>query len=342
VEEGLELTRRILLDLDGQFHAAGAARPVHQWIGAGGLLGFHSISRMARELEILLLEKPLDASQVRESTAGLALAFSHLRDTPVPDAIRETLRGKVVGIVGLPAGESHRLCAALEHVEARPVFFELHSAPGPSTPDCDLIVTWVRPDTAGSPWLDPHSPAAALPNVLTGASDHVFGLDPAVQALAQQVLVDSWQPTEALVRLSLAMRRLPAKPASTERGTEPRVVIAAQDEAMIGAVRTALTNVGMDCGHASDTAAALQLIRAQRPDAAVFDVSNLENHGEDLLSAIRDEGIPTRIVLLTSRQRESDVIRGFDLGADDYLVAPFNPLELAARVRRALAAGAEE
>jgi CheY-like chemotaxis protein len=122
VEEGLELTRRILLDLDGQFHAAAAARPVHQWIGAGGLLGFHSISRMARELEVLLLEKPLDASQVRETTAGLALAFSHLRDTPVPESIRESLRGKVVGIVGLPAAESHRLCAALERVEARPVF----------------------------------------------------------------------------------------------------------------------------------------------------------------------------------------------------------------------------
>jgi CheY-like chemotaxis protein len=178
--------------------------------------------------------------------------------------------------------------------------------------------------------------------VLTGGRDHVFGLDPAVQALAQQVLVDSWQPTEALVRLSLAMRRLPAKPASSERGTEPRVLIAAQDEPMIGAVRTALTNAGMDCGQASDSAAAIELIRAQRPEGAVFDVSSLENQGDDLLSAIRAEGISLRIVLLTSRQRESDVICGFELGADDYLVAPFNPLELAARVRRALAAGVEE
>jgi CheY-like chemotaxis protein len=265
-----------------------------------------------------------------------------LRDTPVPESIRETLRGKVVGIVGLPAGESHRLCAALERVEARPVFFELDSAPGASVPDCDLIVTWVRPDTAGKAWLDPHSPAAALPSVLTGASDHVFGLDPAVQALAQQVLVDSWQPTEAVVRLSLALRRLPAKRALSERGTGPSVVIVGQDEAVIGAVRAALTNAGMDCGQALDSAAAIEWIRAQRPDASVFDVSNLDNHGKDLLSAIRDEGIPTRIVLLTSRQRESDVICSFDLGADDYLVTPFNPLELAARVRRALAAGAGE
>jgi DNA-binding response OmpR family regulator len=43
-----------------------------------------------------------------------------------------------------------------------------------------------------------------------------------------------------------------------------------------------------------------------------------------------------RVVLLTSRQREDDVLRGFQTGADDYLIKPFSPLELIARLRRLL------
>ncbi|HKX28369.1 MAG TPA: hypothetical protein VJ302_11775 [Blastocatellia bacterium] len=42
------------------------------------------------------------------------------------------------------------------------------------------------------------------------------------------------------------------------------------------------------------------------------------------------------MILLTSRQQETDIIRGFGLGADDYVVKPFNPMELVARLKRLL------
>jgi len=45
---------------------------------------------------------------------------------------------------------------------------------------------------------------------------------------------------------------------------------------------------------------------------------------------------PLRVILLTARQQESDVIRGFTLGADDYVVKPFSPMELVARLKRLL------
>jgi DNA-binding response OmpR family regulator len=73
-----------------------------------------------------------------------------------------------------------------------------------------------------------------------------------------------------------------------------------------------------------------------RPDAAVLDVNMPGMDGYAVLSAIRQEGIPLRVLLLTARQQESDVIRGFTLGADDYVVKPFSPMELVARLKRLL------
>jgi DNA-binding response OmpR family regulator len=58
--------------------------------------------------------------------------------------------------------------------------------------------------------------------------------------------------------------------------------------------------------------------------------------GFQVLAALRDggrtRGMP--VVLLTARRQELDILRGFELGAADYVVKPFNPLELAARLRR--------
>ena len=80
LDEGREQARQWLLDLDGQFNANDAARVVHQWIGAGGLLGYTAISRLAREVEAILLERPLDQTQLRESLANLAMAFTSPRE----------------------------------------------------------------------------------------------------------------------------------------------------------------------------------------------------------------------------------------------------------------------
>jgi DNA-binding response OmpR family regulator len=63
--------------------------------------------------------------------------------------------------------------------------------------------------------------------------------------------------------------------------------------------------------------------------------------GFEVLAAVRnDPRIQTvPIVLLTSRQQESDIVRGFGLGADDYIIKPFSPMELMARIRRLLRSG---
>jgi two-component system cell cycle response regulator DivK len=128
LHEGQERTRQLLLDLDDAFHPNEAARTVHQWVGTGGLLGYTALARLAREVEALLRERPVDSDQVRESLTSLLLAFStpcEALDTPIPDAIVQALSGKCVAIVGLPAHESQRLCVALERARARAMAFDL-------------------------------------------------------------------------------------------------------------------------------------------------------------------------------------------------------------------------
>jgi two-component system cell cycle response regulator DivK len=75
LEEGRGLVRRWMLDLDEQFSADAAARSVHQWIGAAGLLGYTAISRLSREAEGILQERPVNSGELREVLTNLDAAF---------------------------------------------------------------------------------------------------------------------------------------------------------------------------------------------------------------------------------------------------------------------------
>jgi DNA-binding response OmpR family regulator len=347
--EGQERARQLLLDLDGPFNADAAGRAVHQWVGTGGLLGYSAISRLAREVEAILGEKPLDNSQLRESLTNLVMAFTsprEARDKPVPERIIHALAGKRIAVVGFPQNEKARLSVALDRAQAKVLYFE-----GSDPPDsaealaCDLAVVHVRPETAGSPWLDPASPAASRrPMVFVGSRDHLLALPQPVQSMAREFLMDSWLPEEALVRLSLAVSQRPPAANWTTPALQPvdavplrpHVVIADDDPTVLALVRTALQNFGMECRTALDGPSALDLIREGRPQAAVLDVNMPGMDGYAVLSAVRSDQIPVRVLLLTARQQESDVLRGFALGADDYVVKPFGPMELVARLKRLL------
>ena len=106
-------------------------RLVHNWIGTGGLLGYSAISRLAREAEAVLLARPLENDQLRDSLTNLALAFNsprEARDAPLSESIVQALSGKRVALVGLPASDAQRMCVALERTNSVPVFFEAERA----------------------------------------------------------------------------------------------------------------------------------------------------------------------------------------------------------------------
>jgi DNA-binding response OmpR family regulator len=159
--------------------------------------------------------------------------------------------------------------------------------------------------------------------------------------MAREFLMDSWQPEEALVRLGMALSSRPAgalRPAGERPKANGRaeVVVADDDPIVLQLIRTALQNFGMSCHTAGSGPEALRMIRDLKPQAAVLDVNMPGMDGYEVLSAIRDEEHPVRVLLLTARQQENDILRGFTLGADDYVVKPFSPVELTARLKRLL------
>ncbi len=92
---------------------------------------------------------------------------------------------------------------------------------------------------------------------------------------------------------------------------------------------------GHDVAEAADGNVALQLLDADPPDLVVLDMMLPGVNGLDILRRIRSNGdIP--VIMLTARAEESDRVAGLELGADDYVVKPFSPRELAARVNGVL------
>ncbi len=110
-----------------------------------------------------------------------------------------------------------------------------------------------------------------------------------------------------------------------------RILIAEDDENIIELIRLYLENEGYEVCWAPDGEAAWSLFQKTHFDVAVLDVMMPKMNGYDLTKKIREKsGIP--IIILSAAQLDSNKILGLNLGADDYMVKPFNPLELVARV----------
>ncbi|HTS25497.1 MAG TPA: response regulator, partial [Bryobacteraceae bacterium] len=117
------------------------------------------------------------------------------------------------------------------------------------------------------------------------------------------------------------------------------VLIADDDSDVRETLRLALASEGMQCLEAADGLAALSLARDRSPIAAVLDVEMPGLNGYDVVQALRLDRSPLGILLLTGERQQGEVLRGFDSGADDYLIKPFSSLELATRVKRTALAG---
>jgi DNA-binding response OmpR family regulator len=113
-------------------------------------------------------------------------------------------------------------------------------------------------------------------------------------------------------------------------------VLVVEDEIEIArVVRDYLQHAGFEVIVVGDGGSAVASVRSARPDLLVLDLGLPGQDGLDVAREVR-RWSETPIVMLTARGDESDRIVGLELGADDYVVKPFSPKELVARVRAVL------
>ena len=115
-----------------------------------------------------------------------------------------------------------------------------------------------------------------------------------------------------------------------------RMILVVEDETKIARlVRDYLEHAGFEAVVVGDGGTALASARRSTPDLVVLDLGLPDRDGLDVARALRrTSGVP--IVMLTARGDEIDRVVGLELGADDYVVKPFSPKELVARVRAVL------
>ncbi|MDQ3885582.1 MAG: response regulator transcription factor, partial [Actinomycetota bacterium] len=116
---------------------------------------------------------------------------------------------------------------------------------------------------------------------------------------------------------------------------KPRVLVIDDDPALAEMLTIVLRGEGFDTAVVGDGPRALPGVRELRPDLVLLDLMLPGMNGIDVCKAIRAEsGVP--IVMLTAKSDTVDVVLGLESGADDYVVKPFKPKELVARVRARL------
>lgn len=114
--------------------------------------------------------------------------------------------------------------------------------------------------------------------------------------------------------------------------TATRVLIVDDEAAMADLVRGYLAAEGMDVAVTGDGPSGVEAVRERRPDVVILDVMLPGFDGFEVLRRIRTFS-DAYVIMLTARAEEVDRIVGLSVGADDYLVKPFSPRELVARVK---------
>lgn len=120
-----------------------------------------------------------------------------------------------------------------------------------------------------------------------------------------------------------------------------RILIVDDERTIVQIVEQRLRRDGFDVLSATTGTAALTTLRQHEPAAILLDIGLPDIDGFEVLRRLRTEGFNVPVIMLTARGEEVDRVVGLELGADDYVVKPFSPRELVARVRALLRRTAE-
>ncbi len=117
--------------------------------------------------------------------------------------------------------------------------------------------------------------------------------------------------------------------------SSPKILVVDDEPSIVEVVTIYLERSGFSVTTAADGQSALRAMALEIPDLVVLDLMLPEVDGLEITRRLRAEG-NTPIIMLTARKEEADRVLGLELGADDYVVKPFSPMELVSRVRAVL------
>jgi CheY-like chemotaxis protein len=252
-----------------------------------------------------------------------------------PSLPRRLFAGKRIAVVGFSDAERATLRRLFDDAEGFSRSFELHDSPATATGPSvfDLIIIGLPSDGAPAAgvgeWL-----TAGPPVVLAGSVDALRCHVSALTGLAHQLIVAPWSAEEFILRAQVAL--LSRRESPVQDAAEPVVVLADDDPSITSLLRVTLSRQGFTCHIAEDGEQALTVTKRVKPHALVLDVNMPNLDGFEVLAELRRDSSTrdVRVLLLTACEQESDIVRGFGLGTDDYVVKPFNPMEVTARVKR--------
>jgi two-component system, OmpR family, phosphate regulon response regulator PhoB len=179
------------------------------------------------------------------------------------------------------------------------------------------------------------------PAVIIGSFEELITRFAAVADLNREFVLRPCRPEDLLLRAYRVLRFFESAEAalqSTVRSGSRRVVLADDDATTVVMISTILKHFRYECDIAHDGEEAVDMTRKKKPDLVLLDVSMPRMNGFEALTALRGD-IETRnvpVILVSGHRDEAEVVKGFSLGADDYVTKPFNSGELMARINRAL------
>ena len=117
-----------------------------------------------------------------------------------------------------------------------------------------------------------------------------------------------------------------------------KIVVAEDEQHIAKLISFKLEREGYEVTWAKDGEEALEKIRQVMPDLVLLDVMMPVMDGYEVLRNLKnDDRLDTiPVIMLTAKSQEQDIVRGFDLGTDDYIVKPFRPAELVVRIKKIL------
>ena len=342
--EGLEQCTTILRDLQS---GPGCTieviqRVLHRWAGLGGTLGFPEVSNQARRVEALLTQTELRNDEIERALETTLVRFRiATRNKPrLPLELITALSDVRIGLIHFSQEEADRIRAAAHHATIQVAIEQLkdHSIEDQAGYDALIINECAISTSAALP-----SPRLSVPAVFIGSRSSLESLS-RLPVRGYDFLIAPWDAEEILMRayrlIAKAPQHQPGPDLPAVSAKRPRVLIADDDPCIVATVFETLQQFEMDCDIARGGKQALLAATQCPPDAIILDVNMFDIDGFEVLNRLRRNLVTTSIpvLLLTARRQESDIARGFQLGANDYVVKPFKPIDLVKRVERMISA----